>query len=381
VDFTWTEEQRALKRSVMDFAERELRDDMVARDKEGAFHRGLWNKCAEFGILGLPFAQEYGGQGADILATVLAMEGLGYSCRDNGLIFGMNAQMWSVQMPIQTFGTDGQKKRFLPRLISGEWIGGHGMSEPGSGSDAFSLGTTARRDGAWYVLNGSKTFVTNAPAADVFVVFATVEKKRGFMGVTAFLVERGRPGFEVGKDIGKMGLRTCGWSEIVLQDCRVPDENRLGREGAGAGIFSDSMEWERGCLLAAGIGTMQRQLETCIRYAKERKQFGVSIGKFQAVAHKIAEMKIRLETARLALYHLAWLKSCGHRSPLDAALVKAYVSECWKQSGLDAIQIHGGYGYTTEFEVEREFRDSLGSSIYSGTTEIQKNIIASYLGL
>jgi alkylation response protein AidB-like acyl-CoA dehydrogenase len=381
MDFTWTEQQLQLKRSVMDFAERELQDDVVARDREGVFPRALWNKCAAFGLLGLPFAEEYGGQNVDILAAVLAMEGLGYSCRDNGLIFGMNAQMWSVQMPIQTFGTNEQKSGLLPRLISGEWIGGHGMSEPGSGSDAFSLSTTARRDGTAYILNGSKMFVSNGPVADVFVVFATVGKKRGFMGVTAFLVERDRPGFEVGKDIGKMGLRTCPWSEIVLENCRIPEQNRLGREGEGYRIFSDSMEWERGCLLAAAIGSMQRQLENSIRYAKERKQFGVPIGKFQAVGHKIAGMKIRLETARLILYHLAWKKSCNQRSPLDAALVKAYVSECWKQSSLDAIQIHGGYGYATEFEVEREFRDAIGSSIYSGTTEIQKNIIANYLGL
>ena len=345
------------------------------------FQREHWKKCAAFGIQGLPFPEEYGGQGADIMSTVIAMEGLGYACKDSGLVFGLNAQMWSVQMPILHFGTEEQRKRYLPALCKGELIGAHGMSEPGSGSDAFALSTRAERDGDHYVLTGSKTFVSLAPVADLFVVFATLNRKLGFFGITAFLVDRETPGFRVGKPIGKMGLRTCPWAELFLEECRIPASNRLGNEGSGSSLFSDSMEWERGCLLAGTLGAMERQVETCIRYARERSQFKKPIGKFQSVANLIVDMRLRLETSRLLLYKLAWEKSQGQRSPLTAALVKLHISEGWKQSCIDAIQIHGGYGYTAEYEVERDLRDAVAGTIYSGTSEIQKNIVADALGL
>ncbi len=381
MDFSLTDEQQQLKRSVIEFARKELADDVISRDRDELFRHDLWKKCAEFGIQGLPFPTAYGGQGADIMTSVLAMEGLGYASRDNGLVFGLNAQMWSVQMPILNFGTEEQRRQYLPALCSGGMIGAHGMSEPGSGSDAFALSTRAVRDGDHYVLTGSKTFVSLAPVADVFVIFATVNKKLGFFGVTAFLVDKNTPGFRVGKRIEKMGLRTCPWAEVFLEDCRIPVGNRLGKEGSGSSLFNDSMEWERGCLLAGTVGAMERQLETCVRYARERKQFKAPIGKFQSVANRIVEMRLRLETSRLLLYKLAWEKSQGQRSPLTAAMVKLHLSEVWKQSCLDAIQIHGGYGFTTEYEVEREFRDSIGGTIYSGTSEIQRNIIADVLGL
>jgi len=289
--------------------------------------------------------------------------------------------MWTVQMPIFRFGSDAQKDKYLPKLCSGEWIGAHGMTEPGSGSDAFSLGTTARLEGDHYVLNGTKTFSTSAPVADVFIVFATVDKRKGFMGVTGFIVEKDFPGFRVSKEIEKMGLRTAPMAELILEDCIVPAENRLGKEGNGAAIFDDAIEWERSCILASLIGGMERQLETCIKYANERKQFNKPIGKFQSVANKIVDMKVRLETARLILYKVAWLKKAHGKATMDAAIAKLYLSECWVQSCLDAIQIHGGYGYTTEFELERDLRDSVASKLYSGTSEIQRNIIARFLGL
>jgi alkylation response protein AidB-like acyl-CoA dehydrogenase len=309
------------------------------------------------------------------------MEGLGYGCKDSGLIFALNGQMWTVQMPILRFGSDAQKNKYLPKLCSGEWIGAHGMTEPGSGSDAFSLTTSARLDGDYYVLNGTKTFSSNAPVADVFIVFATVNKRKGFMGVTGFIVEKGFSGFSVGKSIEKMGLRTAPMAELILEDCRVPVSNRLGREGNGAAIFDDAIEWERSCILASLIGGMERQLETCIKYTKERRQFNTPIGKFQSVANKIVDMKVRLETARLILYKVAWMKKAHGKATMDAAIAKLYLSESWIRSCLDAIQIHGGYGYTTEFELERDLRDSLASTLYSGTSEIQRNIIARYLGL
>jgi len=381
MDLEFTEEQLEIKKHAIRFAQKELNAEMVQRDREAIFSRDLWKKCADLGIQGFAFPARYGGNDADIISTMLLMEGLGYGCKDSGLIFAMNGQMWTVQMPIFRFGSDAQKDKYLPKLCSGEWIGAHGMTEPGSGSDAFSLSTTARLDGDHYVLNGTKTFSTNAPMADVFIVFATVDKRKGFMGVTGFIVEKGFPGFGVSQEIGKMGLRTAPMAELILEDCVVPAENRLGKEGNGAAIFDDAIEWERSCILASLIGGMERQLETCIKYANERKQFNKPIGKFQSVANKIVDMKVRLETARLILYKVAWQKKTHGKATMDAAIAKLYLSECWVQSCLDAIQIHGGYGYTTEFELERDLRDSVASTLYSGTSEIQRNIIARFLGL
>jgi alkylation response protein AidB-like acyl-CoA dehydrogenase len=381
MDFEFTAEQLEFKRTAIEFARKELNDDMIRRDRDAVFSRELWKKCAEFGIQGSAFPERYGGNGADILSTMLLMEGLGYGCKDSGLIFALNGQMWTVQMPILRFGSDAQKEKYLPKLCSGEWIGAHGMTEPGSGSDAFSLTTSAKLDGSHYVLNGTKTFSSSAPVADVFIVFATVNKREGFMGITGFIVEKGFPGFSVGRSIEKMGLRTDPMAELILEDCRVPVSNRLGREGNGAAVFDDAIEWERSCILASLIGGMERQLETCIKYSKERRQFNTPIGKFQSVANKIVDMKVRLETARLILYRVAWMKKVHGKAAMDAAIAKLYLSESWIKSCLDAIQIHGGYGYTTEFELERDLRDSLASTLYSGTSEIQRNIIARYLGL
>ncbi len=381
MDFEWTEEQVQFRSTVVGFAKEHLDAGAADRERRGVLPRELWKKCAEFGILGLPFPVEYGGLGEDILTAVLMMEGLGYGCRDGGLIFSINAQMWSVQMPIYRFGTEAQKRRYLAGLIRGDVIGAHGMTEPDSGSDAFSLRTTAHRRGDRYILNGTKMFVTNAPIADLFVVFATVDRDRGFLGVTAFILERGFSGLAVGKTIEKMGLRSSPMAELILDDCEVPVDNRLGKEGRGASIFNDSMEWERACILASYVGAMERQLEACVRYARGRRQFDQPIGKFQAVSHKIADMKMRLETSRLLLYRMAWEKKTRGEAPMAAALAKLYLSESWVASCLDAVQIHGGYGYTTEYEIERDLRDSVAGKLYSGTSEIQRNIIARGLGL
>jgi len=381
MDFSFSLEQQMLRQAALDFARKELSDDLIARDRDGIFPRDLWKKCAAFGVQGLPFPQEFGGQGSDILTTVLTLETLGYGCKDNGLLFALNAQMWSVQMPIHQFGTDEQKHKYLAPLCSGELIGAHGMSEPGSGSDAFSLATTGRKDGDSYILNGVKTFVSNAPVADVFIIFANTNRAKGFLGISGFIVERNTPGLQVGKNIGKMGLRTSPWSEVVMEDCRIPEKQRLGKEGNGAGIFEDSMAWERSFILANYVGAMERQLETCITYTRTRKQFGKPIGKFQAVANRIVDMKVRLETARQMLYKVAWSMNQKTPSVLDAAILKLYLSESWIKSCMDATQIHGGYGFTTEFEVERDLRDSFGSTLYSGTSEMQRNLIARHLRL
>ncbi|OLD47353.1 MAG: acyl-CoA dehydrogenase, partial [Armatimonadetes bacterium 13_1_40CM_3_65_7] len=255
-------------------------------------------------------------------------------CRDNGLLFSLNAQMWSCELPLLKFGREDQKKRFLPSLCDGSIIGVQAMTEPASGSDAFSLGTRAERKGHAFILNGNKTFITNAPVADVFVVFARTDPTQGFAGVSAFLVERDAPGLSVSREIHKMGLRTSPMGEISFQDCEVPADNLLGPSGAGLAIFNTSMDWERSCILACAVGTMQRLLERCVTYAKERSQFGQPIGKFQAVSHRIVDMQMRVETARLLLYKVGWLKANGQNTIAAAAMAKLYLSECFLQSSL-----------------------------------------------
>ncbi len=381
MDFSWTDEQLELKNSVIEFARAELNGDIIARDRDGTFPFEAWRKCASFGIHGLPFPAEHGGGGSDLTTTILVMEALGYACRDNGLLFAINAHMWSAALPLLVFGTEDQKLRYLSRMCRGEIISGNGSSEPDSGSDVFAMSTTALRKGDRYLINGSKMFVTNAPLADVLIIYATLDPSRGIGGLCAFLVEKGYRGFSVGQPIEKMGLRTSPMSEVILQDCEVPAANRLGVEGAGMAVFNCSMEWERACILASCVGTMERQLEQCIAHARSRRQFGKPIGSFQSVSNRIAEMKVRVETGRLLLYKIGWLMKEGKKALMEAAMAKLYISECFVQSCLDAVQIHGGYGYTTEYEHERMLRDAVGGRIYSGTSEIQRNIIARMLGL
>jgi len=381
LDFAWTEEQNAFRQSVIKFARQELNNNLIERDRQEEFSREAWNKCAEFGIHGLPIPAQYGGGGSDILTTVCALEALGYGCRDNGLVFSINAHMWSAEIPILNHGTETQKQHYLPKLVSGEWIGIQGMTEPMSGSDAYSLRTRAEKRGDRYILNGSKTFISNAPVADVFIIFANLDPEMKSAGVTAFLVDKGTPGLAVSRKLEKMGLRTSPIAELAITDCEIPVENLVGKEYGGQAVFTSAMEWERICILANHLGLMQRLLETSARYAAERQQFGQPIGKFPAVANRIAEMDIRLETSRLVLYKAAWLKKIGKHPLREASIAKAYVSEACVQTCLDAIKIHGGYGYMTEYEIERDLRDAIGSTIYSGTSDIHKMIIAALQGL
>jgi alkylation response protein AidB-like acyl-CoA dehydrogenase len=381
VDFSWSDEQRELRQAAQDFARKELNDALRERDARGEFNREGWQKCAHFGIQGLPIPKEYGGVGADPLTTVGVLESLGRGCHDNGLVFSINAHMWTLEVPLRDFGSEAQKRKYLARLCQGELIGGNAMSEPGSGSDAYGVRTTAERRGNTYVLNGSKVFVTNGPVGDLFVVFALTDRSRGRNAISAFLVEAGFPGFKIGRKLEKMGLRTSPMSELFFENCEVPAENLLGAEGAGQSLFAHSMAWERSCILANAVGAMDRLLETSIRYARERKQFGQSIGKFQLVATKIVDMKMRVEEARAALYRTAWLRGNGRSAFLEAALTKLTISENWVRCAEDALQIHGGYGYMAEFGLERELRDALGSRLYSGTSEIQRTIAAALLGL
>ncbi|HEX7072236.1 MAG TPA: acyl-CoA dehydrogenase family protein [Rhodothermales bacterium] len=382
MDFSWSEQQVALRQRVVDFARRELNDELIERDRDGQFSRAAWQKCADFGILGFSVPAAYGGgEEIDLPTAMLAMEGLGYGCRDNGLAFGLNAQLWTVQLPIVRFGTEDQKQCFLPRMCRGEAIGAHAITEPQAGSDAYSLQTHARKVDGGYVLNGSKWLVSFAPIADIALVLATVNPELGRWGLTAFLVEKGMTGFTASPVHEKMGLRTVPIGGFTFEECFVPEENRLGPEGAGVSISSHSLEIERCCILASQLGAMERQLETSVAYARSRQQFGQAIGKFQSVSNRIADMKLRLETARLLLYKVAWLIERGQNAMMEAALLKLHLSECFVASGLDAIRIHGGNGYLTEFEVERDLRDAIGGTLYAGTSDIQRNIVARLLGL
>jgi alkylation response protein AidB-like acyl-CoA dehydrogenase len=376
-----TDDQARLQAAAIEFARSSLGGGRTRADHDGTFDRAGWEACARFGVLGMPIPERYGGMGLGLSPFLAVMEGLGYATRDQGLLFSINAHLWTNSIPILIYGTEEQRTRYLPRLCSGELIGANGASEPDAGSDVFSMRTVAARDGDHYVLNGAKTFVTNAPVADVVVAYATIDPKLGATGITAFIVDRATPGLAVGRELEKMGLRTSPMAEIVFDGCRVPAANRLGREGRGVQVFESSMEWERGCILATCLGVMRRQLEACVAHARTRKQFGRSIGKFQAVANRIVDMKVRLDTCRPLVYRIGFLKDRSRPAMQEAAIAKLYVSDCFVRSSHDAVQIFGGYGYMTEQEVERDLRDAVGSTIYSGTNDIQRNIIAASLGL
>ena len=381
MDFAKSPEEQHWHDSAAGFARQELDDDVIGRDDRREFSREGWRKCARFGICGLPVPVEFGGKGLGLPATIAAMEGLGLGCHDNGLIFALNAALWTVTLPLVKHGTEEQKRRFLPGLCDGSIVGANAASEVDAGSDIFAMKATAERRGDDWVLNGGKTWCTSAPVADLFTVYASSDPSKGVMGITAFLIPRDTPGFRVVREIPKMGLRTVPMGEIALQDCIVPDSLRLGREGRGAEVFSASMEWERGAILASALGTMQRQLGRCLAHAKSRKQFGRNIGEFQSVSNRIVDMALRLETCRPLVYKIGWLKAQGRDATTEAAMAKLHVSECWVQNSLDAVRIFGASGYAADLGIERDLRDSVGSLIFSGTNDVQRMILARRMGL
>jgi alkylation response protein AidB-like acyl-CoA dehydrogenase len=382
VDFSLTAEQRTLRETVGRFARETLNEGVIERDRNQEFPRELWKRCAEMGLTGLPVPEEYGGTGLDALTSAIALEALGYGCRDSGLVFSICAHLLSCVVPIWKHGSEAQKRRYLPGLCDGSLIGVHAMTEPESGSDAFNLRTRAEPDGDGFRINGTKMFISNGPIADVVIVFTMTDRDKGFHGgTTPFLVEKGTPGFRVTQKIEKMGLRTSPLGELVFEDVQVPATAALGGVGGGAAMFTEAMDWERVLLFASHLGTMERLLDEGIAYAKTRRQFGQPIGKFQAVSRKIADMKVNLEASRLLTYRAASRLETSRGVALDAAMAKLFVSESLLQTALDTLQILGGYGYSTEYEIERAVRDAVGSTIYSGTSEIQRNIIAGWLGL
>ncbi|MPZ47514.1 MAG: acyl-CoA dehydrogenase [Betaproteobacteria bacterium] len=382
MDFSITDEQRMLRDSIVKFAQGELNDNVIERDRDHVFSHELWRKCAQIGIQGLPVAEEYGGIGADALTCAMALEALGYGCRDGGLVFSLCAHLLACVVPMWRHGNEAQKARYLRGLCDGSLVGAHAITEPGSGSDTFAMRTRAERSGAGWRIHGTKTFISNAPVADVAIVFAVTDPAKGFHGgITAFVVDRDMPGFTRGQKMEKLGLRTSQIGELVLEDVIVPEDAVLGSVGGGAAVFSTAMDWERVLLVAAHLGTMQRLLETSVTYARTRTQFGQQIGKFQAVAHKISDMKVQLEAGRLLVYQSAWRLEHARSAALDASIAKLFVSESLVKTALDTVQLHGGYGFMVEFEVERALRDAIGATIYSGTSEMQRSIIARWLGL
>ena len=382
MDFSLSDDQKLLRDNIIKFAQRELNAGARDRDREQAFSRELWRKCADIGIQGLPVPEEYGGSGFDPLSCAVALEALGYGCRDGGLVFSLCAHLLACVVPTLAHGSAEQKRRYLPGLCDGTLIGMHAITEPGSGSDTFAMRSKAEKQGNRWKINGTKTFVSNGPLGDLAIVFALTDAGKGFHGgVTAFLVPAGSPGFSVGKKFEKMGLRTSHVGELVFQDLDVADDAVLGTVGGGSAVFATAMDWERSLLVASHVGVIERLMETSIAYARTRSQFGQPIGKFQAVAHKIADMKTQLEAARLLTYRSAWRLDHARNASLDASITKLFVSETLLKVALDTVQVHGGYGFMAEYDVERTLRDAVGGTIYSGTSEMQRNIIARWLGL
>ncbi len=356
--------------------------DMVESDHGSVFARADWTRCAERGVLGLMVPVEHGGQGADLATTLLTLEGLGYGSPDNGLTFALASQMVSTQLALSRFATDEQRERWLPGLLDGSMIAALAMTEPESGSDAFSLQATATRtDSGGYVLDGHKAYLTFGPVCDLCIVFASTRPEAGSWGISAFLVDMTLPGVERGPLREKMGRRTTPFGDIVVLGVEVGPDALLGREGAGASIFSAVLDIERAYVFAPQIGAMERQLHETIAFAKDREQGGHPISEYQAVSHRIVAMKERHETCRLLLYRAAMADAVGRGVTLAASLAKIVTADAGIASSIDAATIHGAKGYVTEFEVERQLRDAVGGLVYSGATDVLRNVVARHLGV
>ncbi|HEU4393301.1 MAG TPA: acyl-CoA dehydrogenase family protein [Solirubrobacterales bacterium] len=380
MDFEWSSRQRELHEAAVEAARRigGATDRGAGRD---GFRTDAWRAAGEFGLAGLDVPTEYGGLGLDCLTTARVIEGFGEGCTDLGLLFSVAAHLFACCGPIAKAGSPALRERFLPGLARGEAIGANAITEAEAGSDVMALRTRAKRAGGGYSISGEKTFVTNAPVADVTVVYACTEPNGGYLSLSAFAVERGTPGFLVGEPFEKIGLQGSPTGSVYLRDSFVPAANLIGTEGQGALIFKAAMQVERACLFAAYLGAMSRQLEEVLSFAGERRQFGHAIGKNQAISHRVVDMKLRLESARLLVYRACWLLDRGRDAMIEVSLAKIAVSEAAIQSGLDAIQIHGGLGVVSAAGVDRTLRDALPAPIVSGTSEIQRDIVAARLGL
>jgi alkylation response protein AidB-like acyl-CoA dehydrogenase len=354
---------------------------LQTRDEHCEFFVGGWKKCADRGVQGLLVSPSLGGVGADLVTALLTLEGIGHGNPDNGLTFALCSQLFTIQRTIQRFGSPAQQQQWLPKLVSGQAYGSFCMTEPESGSDAFSMSTAAVRDGDGYLLSGTKAHVTLGPIANVYLVFAVTNPAVGRWGLSAFLVPADSAGVRASANQPKMGVRTTPFGEVSFDNVRVSADQRVGPEGAGASMFSAILDEERAFLFVGQLGANQRVLEQTVARAKSRMQSGRPIGDYQAVSHRIATMKLQHETSRLLLYKCAMLAINGKPMTTEAALTKLHISEVAAESALSAVRVHGASGYLSETGVERELRDAVGGLVYSGTSDIQRNIVARLLGL
>ncbi len=376
-----TPAQRERTSAILEFARERLSPGAREREASATFDRKLWNEAAAFGLAGLPLPEEWGGSGLDALDTMLAVEALGLGCEDGGLVFSLCAHMFASAVPIWRSRSKEHHERYLRDLASGAILCANATTEAEAGSDIYAMKATARRVGDGYVLSGTKIFCTNAPVADLLLVYAATAPGRKMFGISAFLVPKGTPGLRVVPEHHKTGLCSSPWGTVYLEDCEVPASARLGPEGSGGALFAESMIWERACLFAYYVGAMQRTLDRCVEHVRTRVQFGHKLGQFQSVSNRLVDMKLRLEVGRLLLYRAGELHRAGRRCDDAVAMCKLWISEAAVQSGLDAVQVFGGTGAITDTGIDALLRDAVPARIFSGTSEMQRAIIARSMGL
>jgi len=369
-----TEQQETIRTEATRFATEQL-----AGRPQDHFDETGWRECARFGAMAVTVPSEFGGQGQSLAEFVAMMEGLGYASSRLGLLFAINAHVFGAIEPLRQSGSREQQQKYLPRLASGEWIAAHGVTEPEGGSDPASLRTLAKRTAEGWVIDGTKHCITCATAANCHVVYARLEEEQGG-GMGCFLIEPQTPGITATEQPAA-GLVGCGLGQIVYRDVRIPPEQMLGHGGSGGMVFQGSIERERACIFGFVLGAMQRELEMAVAYANHRRVGGQPIAAHQAVSHRIADMAVRLEAARLMLYQVTEQKAAGRRAPRLAAMTKLLLSETFLQNSLDLMRIHGGNGFMEENGVAQFARDALGGVLFSGTSDVMRNIIAAHLGL
>jgi butyryl-CoA dehydrogenase len=374
MQFKLTEEHEMIRKMVRDFAKNEVAPTAAERDEEERFDREIFDKMAELGLTGIPWPEQYGGIGSDYLAYCIAIEELSKVCASTGVTLSAHTSL--AGWPIYKFGSEEQKQKYLRPMAQGKTIGAYGLTEPGSGSDAGGMRTTARLEGDHYILNGSKIFITNGGIADTYVVFALTDPSSKQKGTSAFIIEKDFHGFSVGKKEKKLGIRSSPTTEIIFEDCKVPKENLLGKEGEGFKIAMMTLDGGRNGIAAQAVGIAQGALDAAIDYAKERVQFGKPIAAQQGIGFKLAEMATSVEAARLLTYQAAWLESEGLPYGKESAMSKLFAGDAAMRVTTEAVQVFGGYGYTKDYPVERYMRDAKITQIYEGTQEIQKLVIS-----
>ena len=374
MNFGLTREQELVRQMVREFAVNEVKPIAAEIDETERFPMENVKKMAELGMMGIPFPKELGGAGGDVLSYIITVEELSKVCGTTGVIVSAHTSLCASLL--YENGTPSQKEKYLIPLAKGEKIGAFGLTEPGAGTDAAGQQTTAVLDGDNYILNGSKIFITNGGVADTFIVFAMTDKSQGTRGISAFIVEKGFPGFSIGKKEDKLGIRASSTTELIFENCVVPKENLIGKEGKGFGIAMKTLDGGRIGIAAQALGIAEGAYEETIKYMKERKQFGRSLSAFQGLQWMIAEMETKIEAAKLLVYKAAWLKQNKLPYSVDAAKAKLFAAEVAMDVTTKAVQLHGGYGYTKEYPVERMMRDAKITEIYEGTSEVQKMVIA-----